>query len=114
MIEGDIVLTPLPQVDGQVKNRPALLLRRMPPFGDFLACGISSQIRQAVPGFDEIILKTDPDFQHSGLLSDSVVRLGFLAVLPSKRILGSIGRLSSGRHAGLLRKLGDHLIAGIE
>ena len=37
MTEADIILTPLPQVDGVVKNRPALLLRELPPFGGFLA-----------------------------------------------------------------------------
>jgi mRNA interferase MazF len=30
MNEGDVVLTPLPQADGQVKNRPAVVLRAMP------------------------------------------------------------------------------------
>nr|VFK53666.1 MAG: PemK-like, MazF-like toxin of type II toxin-antitoxin system [Candidatus Kentron sp. TUN] len=55
MTEGDIVLTPFPQADGKVKNRPALILREFPPYGDFLVCGISTQIRQAVPGFDDII-----------------------------------------------------------
>jgi hypothetical protein len=37
MTEGDVVLTPLPQADGQVKNRPAVVLRAMPPHGDLLA-----------------------------------------------------------------------------
>ena len=114
MTEGDIILTPLPQLDGQIKNRPAVLLRALPPFGDFLACGVSTQIRQAVPDFDEIITKDDSDFVHSGLLADSVVRLGFLAVLPSKRILGVIGRLSPERHSRLLRKLSNHLVALIK
>ncbi len=31
MKEGDVVLTPLPQADGQVKNRPTIILREMPP-----------------------------------------------------------------------------------
>lgn len=46
MKEGHVVLTPLPQADGQIKSRPALLLRQLPPFGDFLVCGISTQIRE--------------------------------------------------------------------
>jgi len=37
MNEGDIVLAPVPQADGRIKNRPAVLLRRLPPFGDWLA-----------------------------------------------------------------------------
>jgi mRNA interferase MazF len=38
MNEGDVVLTPLPQADGRVKNRSAIALRRMPGFGDWLLC----------------------------------------------------------------------------
>ncbi|AFL75448.1 hypothetical protein Thivi_3588 [Thiocystis violascens DSM 198] len=39
--EGDMVLVPLPQADGRLKNRPAIALRRMPPFGDWLLCGVN-------------------------------------------------------------------------
>jgi len=111
MKEADIILMPLPQADGMVKNRPALLLRELPPFGDFLACGISTQLRQAVPDFDEVIAAADGDFVSSGLLSESVVRLGFLAVLPRQRILGAIGQVAAARHARLLTKLSRHLVA---
>jgi len=111
--EADIVLTPLSQADGIQKNRPALLLRELPPFGDFLVCGISTQIHQAVPGFDEVVSQTNPDFAASGLLADSVIRLGFLAVLPRRKMLGSIGTIDSTRHARLLRNLSKHLLATI-
>ncbi|MBW1720113.1 MAG: transcriptional regulator [Deltaproteobacteria bacterium] len=114
MTEADIVLTPPPQADGIVKNRPALLLRQLPPFGDFLACGISTQLHHAVPEFDDVISMSDSDFPASGLVADSVIRLGFLAVLPSKRILGSIGKIASERHARLLRNLGEHLMANLK
>jgi len=46
MKEGDIVLTPVPQADGQVKNRPAIILREMRPFRDLLVCGVSTQLQQ--------------------------------------------------------------------
>ena len=59
MKEGDIVLTPLPQANGQSKNRPALFLRAMPPFDDALVCGISTQLHQQVAGFDEVITQQD-------------------------------------------------------
>ena len=62
MQEGDIVLTPVPQANGQIKNRPALFLREMPPFSDALGCGISTQLHQQVAGFDEIIAQQDADF----------------------------------------------------
>ena len=114
MKEADVVLTPLPQADGVVKNRPTLLLRELPPYGDFLACGISTQLHQAVPGFDEVIANGHADFATSGLLAESVTRLGFLAVLPRHRILGSIGQISSERHSRLLRNLSDYLVAKID
>lgn len=109
MREGDVILTPLPQADGQIKTRPALLLRRLPPFGDFLVCGITTQTKLAVTGFDDVIRPGDPDFVDSGLIAESVIRLGFLAVLPRRRIAGSIGSISSSRHERLLRRLSRHL-----
>jgi len=60
MNEGDIALAPLPQADGQIKNRPVILLRRLPPFGDFLICGVSTQLHQRVAGFDEAITPGGP------------------------------------------------------
>jgi len=110
MTQGDIVLTPISQADGRVKNRPAIALREMPPYRDFLVCGVSTQLRQYVKDFDEIISPTDDDFESSGLLSKSVMRLGFLAVLPRKSIAGSIGSISSIRHKRLLKTLSDYLL----
>ena len=109
MKEGDIVLTPVPQADGSIKNRPAILLREFPPYKDFLVCGVSSQLRREVKGFDEIISSSDPDFASSGLKSESLIRLGFLAMLPKSKIAGSIGSISSGRHKRLLKTLAEYL-----
>ena len=109
MKEGDVVLTPLPQAAGKLKNRPAVFLREMPPFQDILVCGVSTQVHQLAPDFDEIITRQDSDFSTSGLIAESLVRLGFLAVLPRKNIVGSIGAIAPERHARLLRKLSRHL-----
>jgi mRNA interferase MazF len=110
MKQGDVILTPIPQADGKWKNRPAIILREMPSYGDLLVCGVSKQLHQVVKGFDEIISPADEDFKSSGLLSTSLIRLSFLAVLPRSRILGSIGILSSERHKRLLQTLSDYLI----
>lgn len=113
MNEGDMVLTRIAQADGVIKGRPALLLRELPPFGDFLVCGVSRQIRQAVPEFDEIIRSSDGDFVTSGLVADSVIRLGFLGVVPRTRIVGTIGSPSRERHARPLSRLNRHLVSDI-
>ncbi len=110
MREGDVVLAAIPQANGQVKTRPVVVLREMPAFRDLLVCGISSQLRQQVTGFDEMISPTDPDFSASGLLTPSVIRLGFLALRPRTTILGSLGTIARERHERLLRTLSNHLI----
>ena len=111
MKEGDVILVPLPQADGQRKPRPAIILRMLPPFGDFLVCGVSSQLRQQVPGLDELILRTDEDFADSGLQMDSLIRAGFLAIYTQQQVIGDIGEISSERHRRLLKQLADFLVS---
>lgn len=110
MKEGDVVIVPLPQADGMVKNRPAIILRELPPFRDVLVCGVSTQLRQAATGFDEVISPSDADFVSSGLQAESLIRLGFLVVIPRSKIAGSIGSISSERHQRLLQRLSEYLV----
>ena len=109
MREGDVILTPIPRANGMIKNRPAVCLREMPPYGDLHVCGVSTQLHQQVKGFDETITSGDSDFAASGLL----VRLGFLTVLSRKNIVGSIGAISSDRRERLLKTLSKHLTANL-
>ena len=111
MKEGDVILVPLPQADGQRKPRPAILLKILPPFGDFLVCGVSSQLRQLVRGLDELILRTDKDFAGSGLQMDSLIRVGFVAIYTERQIIGSVGEISSERHRRLLKQLAEFLVS---
>ncbi len=48
MKQGDVILTPVPQDHGKMKNRPALILREMPSYGDLLVCGISKQLNHYI------------------------------------------------------------------
>jgi mRNA interferase MazF len=108
MNEGDVILSPLLQAEGQTKNRPAVALRELPLYGDMLVCGISTQPHQLVPGFDELVTRSEDDF------ADSVIRLSLLAVLTRKSILGSIGVLSPERHGRLLRRLSAYLVEQVK
>jgi mRNA interferase MazF len=110
MKKGDVILTALPQADGKVKYRPAVYLCEMPPYHDPLVCGISTQVQHIAPGFDESITNQDDDFSSSDLLSESIIRLGFLAVIPRRKIAGSIGNISHDRHRRLLAKLVEYLV----
>ncbi len=112
MKEGDVVLALLSQSDGRVKHRLALVLRQVPGFGDLMVCGISTQLRQQVSNFDEIIEPSDADFKASGLKAASLIRLGFIAVLPRSSFQGTIGSISSQRHQRLLVRLSQYLQAG--
>src|SRR5438067_1522052 len=71
--------------------------------------GISRQARQRVHDFDEIISTSDADFGSSGLVDTSLIRLGFLALLPASEFLGDIGSISPERHRRLLRRLASYL-----
>jgi len=82
----------------------------MPPFQDLLLAGISSQLQQAVIGFDEIIQPSDEDFTATGLRVASVVRLGFLSVVPRANIIGTLGVLSSNRHRAIIMRLSSYLL----
>ena len=81
----------------------------MPPYRDLLVCGVSTQLHQHVKDFDELLSPADGDFKASCIRKKSLIRLGFLAVLPRYRVLGSIGSISAERHKRLLRKLSDYL-----
>jgi len=108
MKEADVALARLPQADGQVKPRPVVVLRLMPPFNDWLVCGVSSQVQQQVEGFDETIGPAHADFASSGLKAVFLIRLGFLTVLPASRFFGVIGSISRERHHRLLESLCRH------
>lgn len=88
MQEGDIAIAFIQQSDGSHKPRPVLLLRQMPGgpplrYGDYLVCGISTQLRQAVLGFNEVIT---PDIDNQ-LRAASVVRLSNLITLSVSEVV---------------------------
>lgn len=109
MREGAVVLLALRQADGKVKPRPAVALRQLPGFGDWLVCGVSRQLHQFVGGFDEQVSAPDPDFGLSGLTGPSLIRLSFLQSVPLSAIMGRIGAISAERHHRLLTNLSRHL-----
>lgn len=110
MREGNLILAYVPQADGTAKRRPVLLLRELPRFRDWLVCGVSTKVHHHVKGFDEIIFTADADFKTSGVMSESLIRLGFLAVMPHREVIGAIGFVSPERHRRLLENLSEYLV----
>jgi len=90
--------------------RPALLLAVLPPFNDWLLCGISTRLEIEVAHFDDIIRPADADFAASGLKRTSLIWLGFLTVLPQNEIVGFMGTIAPERHERLLRRLSEFLL----
>lgn len=111
MTEGDIIIASIQQADGIRKNRPAVFLREIQPYGDLLICGISTQLRHEIKGFDEIISSDDADFESSGLNTTSLVRLGYLVTVPRNSVPGKIGSIASERHRRLLERLSEYLVS---
>ncbi len=110
MREGEIILATLPQADGNIKLRPVLLLKQLPGHNDFLVCGISTQLHQFIKNFDELIDEKSNNFLNTGLRQSSIIRLGFLAIIPNNKIPGSIGRIDSVLHKNLLERLAEYLL----
>ncbi|MDJ0659100.1 MAG: type II toxin-antitoxin system PemK/MazF family toxin [Crocosphaera sp.] len=98
-IAGDIVLFRFPQTNLKTgKLRPALLIKKLPyGYQDWLACMISSRIKQQIVQLDEIITFNDSDFSQTGLKSESVIRVSRLAVVSESILLGKIGSISAQR-----------------
>ena len=106
---GQIVTFPFPQTDlAAGKLRPALLITKTPgPFEDWLLCMISTEVRQAVAGFDEIVAVTDSDFERTGLRTLSVIRVSRLAVVSSHLLVGAIGMIAPDRLNQIRSRLSD-------
>ena len=103
MKAADIGLAALPQDDGQIKLRPVLLLKLLPGFGDYIVCGISTQLRHEQKGLDEILL---PDSDNR-LKQTSLVRLTYIHTLSLANIQGKIGEIPHSLHAELLKRLAN-------
>lgn len=104
---GQIVLFRFPQTNlTRGKSRPALLIGKLPgQYDDWLICMLSTQLRQYIRGFDEIIQTGDSDFSNSGLKEPSIIRVGRLAVVDGRILLGAIGEIDLER----LNRVKTHL-----
>ncbi len=109
MKEGDIIRIPLPQSDGKVKPRPVLLLKKLPPFGDWLVCGITSQVRHEVKDFDILISNQHTDFKDTHLPKSFLIRLGFIGRVQEEMIEGVIGNVSPETYFQLIDNLTSFL-----
>src|SRR5215216_4967875 len=106
---GQVVVFRFPQTDlEEGKLRPALLLGKLPgEYDDWLICMISSQTRQYLAEFDELVQEDDDDFGQSGLKVTSVIRVGRLAVVSGDILIGALGQVSRERLSRVKKHLAD-------
>jgi mRNA interferase MazF len=111
MTPGDVVLIQLPQVaGGPAKSRPALVVASLPgAYQNVLICGISTQLQDLQPDWDDKIGPNDADFSQSGLHRASAIRLSYLYSADTGEILGTIGRIDAGRLNRVRRRLAARL-----
>ena len=109
---GQIALVPFPFTDlSGAKLRPVLLLRKASAsFDDWLVCMISSQLRQADAGVDEVLQPGDADFATSGLKVASVLRVSRLAVLDGSLLVGCLGTIDDQRLQQIRQRLAAWII----
>jgi len=107
MRPGDVVLIRLPQLaGGPPKLRPALALAVLPgAYQNVLICGISTQLDELQPDWDELVTPHDSDFMHSGLHRASAIRLSYLYAAHTRELAGVIGRIAPERLGRILTRL---------
>jgi mRNA interferase MazF len=106
-----VVLIEVPQLGTSApKLRPALVLALLPgSFQDTLICGISTQLHDLQPNWDELLSPNDSDFRASGLHRPSAIRLSYIYAVASPEIIGVIGQVDAERLQRLRRRLAEFL-----
>ena len=110
MEKGSVIKVAFVQGDGKIKFRPAIALAKVPPFNDWIVCGISSKINSEVKGLDILINKNHPDFKQWGLPYHGIIRAGFIVTIPENMINGVIGNISKETNKNLLTNISEFLM----
>ena len=112
---GTVVLFEFPRTDQTAgKLRPALVISPTPgTYSDHLICMISSQLNQAIDGFDEIVSGEDSDFDSSGLKESSVIRISRVAVVDEDILEGMIGEISDERLSRIQQQLSEWITGNV-
>ena|SRR3989338_1718677 len=92
--KGKIVLIPFPFTDlSASKVRPAVIISCFLQGEDIIVAFISS-VKNRIQKTDIILNSQDKNFSKTGLKADSVIKIGKIATLDKKIILGEMGEIS--------------------
>ena len=92
-----------------LKLRPAVCLRKLPTYNEFLVCGLSTKVNRFNEVLDEIVTPNDDNLKKLPA-AQSVIRPSFLSQVRIEEITGRIGSISVVRHRRLLKKLSEYLV----
>lgn len=103
--KGKIVLIPFPFTDlSASKVRPAVIVSDFLRGEDVIVAFISSSLKK--PQKTDVILKgQSKEFHKTGLKTESVIKIGKLATLDKKTILGEIGEISENAKKEINKKI---------
>jgi hypothetical protein len=93
MKQGSVVKVAFEQADRKIKYRPAALLKKTEPYGDWIVCAITSKTHPQIKEVDIFINDQHPDFTTWGLNYSGLIRVAFLTAIPESIIEGAIGNL---------------------
>jgi mRNA interferase MazF len=105
MEEGRVVRVAFQQADGQVKLRPAVVLKRLPAGPDLLVCAISSKLHREMPGVDIVVHEHHADFPGMGLPFPSLIRCAYLTTVPLSTVQDPIGSVGANTLQRMLEQL---------
>lgn len=109
MEEGRVVRVAFQQADGQVKLRPAVVLKRLAEGPDLLVCAISSKLHREMPGVDIVVDAGHADFRSMGLPFPSLIRSAYLTTVPLTAVQDPIGSVDPATLARILGRIATYL-----
>jgi len=101
-----IVLIPFPFTDlTAIKVRPAVIVSGCKTDDDIIVSFISSKKTKRLHKMDVKIQSKDKNFKQTGLKTDSLIKVGKLATLSKKIVLGELGNVSESTGKEINKKL---------
>lgn len=102
--KGSTILVPFPFTDlSSQKIRPAVILSASAHGGDIVAAFISSRMEKR--GAFDVAIKGAEKMESAGLKTSSVVKVGKIATLDKKIVLGELGTLDKDSLRDVDRKI---------
>ncbi len=105
MKAGDICRVGFPQPDGNIKGRPVVLIKEVPPFKDWMVALVTGKTRNMDSTLDYLLRDSDSGFSGTGLTKTSLIRMGVISTINTGLIQGKLGELPY----GVLPKLKSNL-----